>query len=1317
MRNSSLRFVPTTLGLTGLLAFAGCGPVAIGAGLSSAGGGGGSTVSAPTLTFPSLGVQPFDTMTVFEARFTQPEGRPVRVKAFFQEGGGTRQPLSSTTLMAYVNQAPTALVIDGNGEFQSTTDAGGASNQFVWDHLAATGKPEVRDARIIFEFRDPELDGVAPSTEEFQLGTVGRDAADLENGTVTRASTTSNESAFVLAADYLDWADDAQLALTSWQFEYNLDPGAGGTWAPVVGAQAPTTIGPETLTSTGRTRRPVTFQLDPLALSIPFGDYPNLVLRANPVETFNESSRFPLAAAVAGNAATATPANAAVGDAPEFRQASIRDPLGAFSADPGRPWFNLPITLQMEARSSVPVETTFRGEYRLSGQTAFQPMTLVQGDREDTRLTRTFAPNKPTSHFLNWNVLRDVGLGVRAGVLSAETRIFAQVVPTSGPGQALARETALNITNIITSPFADFRTALVRPGETFASSAQFNSTTTRDVFLSQIPQGAAQEQELLLDQQFRARQIPLVGSLNTSGLSNNGITRILPTDFRAGVPDCVVELADNQNRFFFVEWPDDPAGPNDPLLPVRVDLNVVAGGGSTSTPSAAPVQFDINGKSGAVFIDYRYDAFNNPTVYTIRVNLLREVSGVIRAVAREFDYASPLRPVDPGNAGSPRFLDSAPRLVAIEQSGNSFEFVVGNVGAEYSATAGVLHSYRILDNGATLEIDSSSTRLPSPPVPLCNGDRFINGWFLESWRPDNGDPNGLVLVRDLNGITGQCNKEFEVLTLSRAGGSFANAWQPLTTLAQSTLAREQGFDGANLQAVFAADIDSNFGGFPGSDLLLIFTNKESGVAPRTDKFQAWIYSQSVGQFRNAVPLTAPATPGSFNAEFQLVDVNGDSAIDLLVKDSDQDPNGTTRDPSGWTYLPSALTGVSAGFGDVNPLANGLNVRSRRPAVIDLDSDGQQDILTGGILYNGRPDGQLEQRINLTFPGGGLASNQPGANYSRTGLFLDPPADSMEFVIQDADRDLRELVMLSAPDGNGARTLTRRTLPVPAAGFRGIGSLVTPETATTRVQDLIVRAPDVGNESLVYRGRYDSSSDQFVLDAAPIFATPTRAALTIRRGEIPQQLPSQMSTQVEDLILYISTSVTGTGDELVWLDSQNNYQPTTLFSYPVTERIASVRRASISTDFREDLVVLTQIGVGADRVYRLYAFLQTSAGFPGGGLTPIVELLRFQPGYQQPTIRGIGFDDNARSLARGLLLLDNAPNNPSGGEVRIVQPFDAGGSLAARIIRSPLKDPIEAPISLIVTDNDGDGLIEVISGTNSANPAPRGLRKLDRGFSR
>jgi hypothetical protein len=1315
------RFAPKSV-LASVLLLAGCGPVAIGAAVGSAGGGGGAAGPAsPTLARLDPAFQPDADRTVVGVRIAQSSSRQVRLRLEYDLGQG-RVPVPAANLLPYdpAGRRPAPLLpLDAAQNFLVTPSSGGTAVYLSWDHRADLGQVERRNVTLFAVFTDALLsqaDFASDAANSVQLlanATVGRELGQLSD-LVLRRQSTDPESAFVVDAVLQDRGGDREA--TGFSFEYAVTSAVPQESDFVVLPPAIPTAVTDTEQPDGSVRSTLSFGFDPLQLGVPFGDYTNFWIRVQARETYPQNRSDLPASVLVGPQNLLQLAATSVGFAPRIEGARVVNPGSAQSnaGDPGKPWLRLPISVSITNPSPTrAMRVRLQGRYEIDN-TTFPCTPVLDGDPQ-TDAEFDLAPLERRRQFVVWNVAFDEGLGNRLVndppySTPRLCQVSVEAVRIASPGSALAgaplrASASAGPTQLSTNPFVDFRENLLADVGRTWSAGDEQTQATRDLFFTRFPTsgGGAQETTLGLDQQFEPLQItpppPVFDFLAATPPVNNGVYDLVPTDFDPDAPDCLVWI---DGSFRYVRWPNSAGAVVEQLGPV---------GAALGRRGRDPITFTIGSGSAQqkVAVFHTWDEQVSGGNKTVQVRLT--------AVARNSlgGFAITTGPVDTF------FLNGTP-AVNISAVGGDFdgdpathELVLGTSGTE-RATAplpGLLHRWTFSLSGAQLVISAPA---PLATMPPATGDatRNISAWLMTGWRDEAGSRDGLVVVRQLDG-TPTLNRELDVWVLRQnAGGGLQTSWSLLTSELSARPVGQGGFPElgiTSLRRVFAEDLDGNVDGIGGSDLLLVFERRES--ATNQVFADVWLYARRAArpaQWRRIVKDLVVLDPvtlqpysqfgGQVDAEaFQLVDVNGDRLLDLLTAERRLLPPVPPAQPqpardAHCNYLASSLSGVAGKLRNLGAEAGLPERRSVLPGLLDADGDGNTDVVTGGLLLLGSPDGTYTQARSLVAG--------PLARHRVERLFLDAPADSMEVIVGDESINAQNRVYRLGGMGAGVTSLSVTTLFDYSLGgsgdLREVRTLTAPDTGARRVKDLVGLVGGPATSSL-RRGRVEGGT---TLLSASMWSgqVATAAGLAlVRRSAIPLGSTAGTEAEVQDVVVADAQNP----GRVVIFESHNAYQPRT-FDF-AGENVVRIAEGSIGSDSLEDLCVLTE----QNGIYRVRCLQQSAdPSFGIGQPAAQLELARFQRPFASSAIRSLQFDRGARAFAQGFLLVDDDQGGSLRSEVRLLRPIGDSAGLALRMVRSPLDQPVDLPIEAVVADRDKDQLIEVTGGQRAVT---QGLQTL------
>jgi hypothetical protein len=1314
-------FAPKSV-VASLLLLAGCGPVAIGAAVSSGGGGGAAGTPAPTL-LPLDTFQPDADRTLVGVRIAQASSRQVRLRLEYDLGQGL-QRVPAGNLLSYDpgNRQPSApLPLDGAGNFLVTPTRSGSAVYLSWNHLADLGQVERRNVTLFAVFTDALLSApdfasdAANSVRLPQSGTVGRELGQLSD-LVLRRQSTDPESAFVVDAVLQDRGGDREA--TGFSFEYAVTSTVPQEGDFVVLPPAIPTAVTDTEQPDGSVRSTLSFGFDPLQLGVPFGDYANFWIRVQARETYPLNRSDLPASVLVGPQNLLQLAATSVGFAPRIDGARVVNPGSAESnaGDPGKPWLRLPISVSITNPSPTrAMRVRLQGRYTIDNAT-FPCTPVLDGDPQ-TDAEFDLAPLERRRQFVVWNVAFDEGLGNRLVndppySTPRLCQVSVEAVRIASPGAALAgaplRASApAGPTQLSTNPFVDFReNLLAQVGRTWSAGDE-QTQATRDLFFTQFPTSGSgvQETTLGLNQQFEPLQItpppPVYDFLAATPPVNNGVYDLVPTDFDPDAPDCLVWI---DGSFRYVRWPNSAGAVVQQLGPV---------GPALGRRGRDPITFTLGSGSAQqkVAVFHTWDEQVVGGNKTVQVRLT--------AVARNSlgGFAIITRPVV-----DTFFLNGTP-AVNISTVGGDFdgdpsthELVLGTLGTERATVPlpGLLHRWTFSLSGAQLVISAPAPLATMPPT---TGDatRNVSAWLMAGWRDETGSRDGLVVVRQLDG-TATLNRELDVWVLRQnAGGGLQTSWSLLTSELSARPVSQGGFPElgiTSLRRVFAEDLDGNVGGIGGSDLLLVFERRES--ATNQEFADVWLYARRAArpaQWRRIIKDLVVLDPvnlqpylplgGQVDAEaFQLVDVNGDRLLDLLTAEQRLLPPVPPALPqpardAHYNYLASSLSGVAGKLRNLGTEAGLPERRSVLPGLLDADGDGNTDVVTGGLLLLGSPDGSYTQARSLVAG--------PLARHRVERLFLDAPANSIEVIVGDESINAQNRVYSLGGMGAGVSGLSVTTLFDYSLGgsgdLREVRTLTAPDTGTRRVKDLVGL---VGNPVIasLRRGRVEGGT---TVVNAPMWggqvATAAGMAL-VRRTAIPLGSTTATEAEVQDVVVADAQ----TPGRVVIFESHNAYQPRS-FDF-AGENVVRIAEGSIGGDSLEDLCVLTE----QNGIYRVRCLQQSADPSRGIGQPAAqLELARFQRPFASSAIRSLQFDRGARSFAQGFLLVDDDQGGSLRSEVRLLRPIGDSAGLALRMVRSPLDQPVDLPIEAVVADRDKDQLIEVTGGQRAVTAGLQALQ--------
>jgi hypothetical protein len=1216
MRRNS-HWITFALGVP-LLLTAACGPVAIGAAVSS-GRGGARTVEIET---PQVDVIPGAVTSGREITFTwgliQSQQRRVRLFLSYSAPchGAGAIPVERLRLTHDVAGGESEVRADADGGYTlAGTAAPGVICKATWAFADQFGVAEARGVNVTLRYQDELLPELADNKQLLSDRKLGSAAPTLANLTLARrnANVGGEESPIdcrLQLADHTVYDGDAP----SWEIEYRAT--ATGSW---------TALNSRAVTLSRRDEGcPVNYTgdvaIDPLADAMPFANYSELGVRVRALEGKLAS------AWVEAQLATT------VGLAPQITRVTIPNPNNNQSSL-AEPRFQLPITLEVINRSARQVEVQFRGEYSINAGPR-RPLTLARAREAGTAERIVMNGGESRIHYLIWNVVADEGLGIplddpAATPQLASVFVRGEIVDDRGPARVLGDYKASDeASQLYTSPFVAYQSVLQDPAERLVSAGIALSPRTRDLFFSRLerrgPLNARAEWVAGVDQTFAPIRIPGLQPYdiyNTLG-SQHGIIDIYPTDLLANAPDCLVRLARNENPFYHLTWPLPNQGPVVEPIPLRtgglrsgsgrVEMNVAFG--QSTLPSVV-----FHGGDDIASDDIA-------TVHLIGIARNEQTSPRWRATTQPFSARLPRKASGASFGPRPTF-----RVLGGDYDGDpaTTEVFVAHEGIE-RATATAPGWFDVFRVQATAPSGDLAFALQAPravpaPLPAPGAvDRDTDYWDLCDW-PNPVDPTrpAILLVRTFAARTGLPRVNTFDLLRQGASGGFANStWERLGELTDNDVA------GKVLLHACALDLDGSLGGTAEPELIAMFARR--GPALLDVRLRVAAAGRMV--WRRTLADMVPAKPDADRYDRgQLVDVNGDDFPDLVVRQSD--PGSGTRDSSSGFYaIASALTGVAGGLSEVAVTAS--NTPSRQPAAGDFNLDGYADVISRGILHLGQPNGTYSQTT-------GIGPASPTASYIARRVFE----------VGRRDTSLQDLITF---DPSGASSVQRFTtsnrtvvpgqaFPITAGGGAGLRAVL-PFVQVGRggAADHNELAAVVGDgvaDNRLHRAAFDGSA--FITAPWPNFSLPIlRDLAALRTGDLAADEDPANTQHPQSLAVARPGS-----NQFVLFNALAGHAASSLTVGGAAETIVRLAAASATDDRLEDLLVLTLEG---SRLVRLYCLPQQVDGRLGPG----VLFLQFDE-WDGADFRGIGFNPTGQSLAQGIVVFRTG--------LRIVLPtLDGGG---------------------------------------------------------
>ncbi len=1031
-----------------------------------------------------------------------------------------------------------------------------------------------------------------------------------------------------------------------------------------------------------------------------------------------------------------------IGGPPEITTINVTSPDRGTNRN--KPWLRVPIRLRVVNRFDREVRVFVSGRYQIDNvpadPSAAFPMTL-RDDESATSTTFTLAPREQTERFVIWDVQADEGLGIGfgPGFPSQVARLNMQLSLLDAVGTVQEISDFFEpapTTTLFTSPFVNFSNLLLR-NETdspldvvqLTSSRRDQSNQTLDLFWSRPEIYPGQTSVLGTDQQFAPLPIPAPDSVQFTDISGapTFIGFVLPTDFVPGLPDCLVNTS--RAGMNFVSWNEDgtvnppvlqPQGPvgnvasNQHMPGRRVVLHDSAG---NPQGAALRVQFDQRIENGQRFLRVHPNVFIPNANGTIWTRHLPE-----GPVAATYERAIPDE--TPG-------LPPSLRGVLGEFDGDplTVDYLVFSPGTEFSdpnAPEGWFHIISFAIDGSGGVNFREPTPIPIPP--LIDGgstprSTTFTSWLIRLWPTSDNRP-GVVLARRWPNQSAQTNLEYSLHVLAQDpnGGFAGQSWAPMdwepvicpgrdpvnVPSDRGILCRES-ITGAGqapfINELLPGDLDDD-----GKPELVVVWGKNDGaserlsvtlLANRANRAPVWrtvldgLLPSDLDQNGTAFLKLAPGAT-------QLVDLNGDAALDLLFK-TEQAPNSGLL--NGWTYFSSSLTGVG---GDLLALPQSASLtESTRPAVDDLDKDGYMDILSGGTIHLGQPDGSYRQS-----QGTGLTWFPSTA--SRFEQIFDPNvdrSDQIEVTLSDRDQPVRsevnQVVTFRTLTSGGFAVENRTPFDVPSGmavveawpflpkGRVGPGTskdlaLLTEPAGNPGASRALWRFHRVGN-------RFTSVSSTPLQDGLAVMGGRGSGGIAVvRRGMLEEDCDPSRNRIVQDIAFAADDPA-----RVFVADSDNDYAPFLLISGLPGDTIEGIGAAEVTGDGHEDILVLVR-NANTMQLYRAAQDPQT--GFRGNvDIRKILEFREPTTFRGTPSLLGFAFDRNRGMLGQGIVMTNS--------EIRFVLPQGPGDALMVRSQVPPLPAGFQlSPLSLVLEDLDNDGLVDVVGGNEEGS-----LVQIERAF--
>jgi hypothetical protein len=1346
-RRSPLSSTALATALAAMVTFTGCGPVAIGAGLASTGGGSSERVSGPVISQSTSQLeiaQPVADKTLIAFRLAQAEARTVRLRLEFDAGSG-RQTIPVGNLLRVadaVTLAPgAALATDANGNFLLPASGTGVDYLVLWDHRAQFGVVEPVGVQVwtVADLAPPEplVADAANSTRVIARRTLGRQLSEIAEVEFARLDAQNSDSAFRLRAKLRDQGQDALITLFDVEYALTQAAPTATDWVALA-PQVPQVTATRPL-GDGRTEYDVELVLDPFALGWTLGEYQQVSTRLRHREDYPPVRRGLTPEASSLPQTLAISQTTDIGFKPQVVVGEVVDPGNANSEEFRRVLPRLAIPFQVRNPSAIrPMRVRVSGDYYLADFAAEQPpvpsrpMTLFVSGAADAALEFDLAPGVTAKRFVVWNVIADEGLGCAvpaSGSLGinnplkvADVFVIAEALAptTSATGRPLrTRQLAPNTTTLCTLPFVEFRTNLVTSAERVYSAGIESTAATRDLFYTVVPAtlsplpplgSGAQDYLLGLNQQFEPIQITpepqLFDVRPSSGSPGSGVFELVPTDFQAGSgglsqPDCIFW---RDTSYFTAVWPTNGQPPTiEPIASVSANLPVRSSVGQS---------FVLNDANGSVFVAVFY-THTQPTVVPQDLQLQLNVLSRRRNLAGSWvgDWAVTQGPgvvtfqlpATPSGAAVPVNLDA--EFGEFDGNPATKEIVFACVGSEFATglRRGLMDMFVFGLDGAGAIVVSNPIALPS--VTIANTASTVEEFRLVPWRTAAGGVDGIAYLRQLNNTTPPQTRLYDVHVLRGSGsGSLASGAWTFETRIDSANGYEINNSTQQILDVYSTDLDSAAGGIGGSDLLLAVNYNRGAVGIDSSKrMDVWHYANRsdgrrewrrvLGDVRAQLPSGTTLSAGNGRIEASgLVDVNGDRFPDFLSGEEDNTLLGNVPERARfWNYFSSSLAGVAGGLKSL-PLSGqpGQVSASRLPGTLDANFDGQLDLVAGDRLYLGSAIGRYTTTSATGFLSGITSYHRVEKIYGATG------ADAVDVLVYDGATSNSRIVRVT-----GFASVAQPQLGViPLATNLGFASpllsavaLAAPDSGARDAKDVL----GLTAGGAVLRRRLDGGNWTAFPVAGGFSALASAGLAVIRRGGLTAtNLRLERNDLVQDFAVV-------RGDDankvLVW-ESHNGYQPRSI-ALPAGESAVRIAAASATADTYEDLLVLTVLGSGSSAVWRVRTIAQNPDPLVGlGGGAPTLEFLRFGQPYAQAALRSFAYDQATASLAEGFLLFDDEGSVPgtSRSEARFVRAsVDPGNVLGIKLTRSPIGDAVDNTLDAVIADTDADGFSEVVGG--------------------
>lgn len=486
------------------------------------------------------------------------------------------------------------------------------------------------------------------------------------------------------------------------------------------------------------------------------------------------------------------------------------------------------------------------------------------------------------------------------------------------------------------------------------------------------------------------------------------------------------------------------------------------------------------------------------------------------------------------------------------------------------------------------------------------------------------------------------------------------------------------------------------------------------LANPSDKPAVWrrVFTEDL-EASKAAEQPAGCTYSAMNIT-NVFDVNGDESADLVLHQANCVPNGGgTTQPfdDRHIYFASALAGVAEGvetdFGaTIDPC--------RRPAVLDANADGIQDMISRGALYIGQIGG------TFTSPGvSGFVTGDDAEYWVEEILPPDPAATvpTLNVLAYSTGAGIAvpaKIDTLELGDSLAARLPKRgaTTLPLTVPSGSDVVAAMPvvrdPDMVPSQgvAKDLLAVVDDGAGDLRAFR-MVESGSEFVVADPLPPTAgtgvSLIRDLAVARVGAVPDHQHRLRNEVPQDA--FVATS--GPAGEVLWLAHDDSTGPYLAAQAVCTagaqETIKCIETGLVDGDDLEDLTIVTREDGGAKPVIHVYVLPQQAAA-PRFDASTCQEVMRFEVEPQSVLLKpadptGFGVDPFANGHANGVLV--------SNTEIRVLRPVAGPAGTRYTLLRSPIKPTgpintaLQTDVGVFASDFNLDGIPEVVGGAPGA----------------